>query len=256
MSLRPEILTSLCVMLCSAFWLSWLAAGSPQNAKLSSNHQDQVQAQDRTLSNAHNANALDACALLTGGEIAAILGEPLKELKPSVQATRNMNMSQCLFVTSNFAKSASLLVAMPSSEDSGARNLRAFWRNQFHSPRKQEEERQPASIKGPAKSAFTSPREAPESRAVPNSESDRESHSEAEDGARKPRPISCASAWAASPKNPPASPNPSPSPPPSSPASTAILCSLSEDGGAFFTRAGCCPVPESGYEHQCQENTP
>lgn len=190
MSLRPEILTSLCVMLCSAFWLSWLAAGSPQNAKLSSNHQDQVQAQDRTLSNAHNANALDACALLTGGEIAAILGEPLKELKPSVQATRNMNMSQCLFVTSNFAKSASLLVAMPSSEDSGARNLRAFWRNQFHSPRKQEEERQPASIKGPAKSAFTSPREAPESRAVPNSESDRESHSEAEDGARKPRPIS------------------------------------------------------------------
>ena len=171
MSLRPEILTSLCVMLCSAFWLSWLAAGSPQNAKLSN-------------------KALDACSLLTSTDIAAILGEPLHEIKPSTQATGNMNMSQCVFVTQNFAKSASLAVATPGAEDSDGRNLRAFWRNQFHSPHTQEQERRPASIKGPAKSAFTSPREAPESRAVPNSESDGESDSEAEDDARKPRPIS------------------------------------------------------------------
>ena len=121
--------------------------------------------------------------------VRVVLGEPLQELKPSVQATRNMNMSQCLFVTGNFAKSASLLVAMPGSEDFGARNLRAFWRNQFHSPPKQEEERRPASIKSPAKSAFTSPREAPESKAAPYSEADREFDSEAEDDARKPRPI-------------------------------------------------------------------
>jgi hypothetical protein len=176
-------------MLCSAFWLSWLAAGSQQNTKLSSNQdQAQRQAQSQTKTNEHKD--LDPCSLLSGNDIAAILGEPLQELKPSVQATRNMNMSQCLFVTRNFAKSASLLVAMPGSEDSGARNLRALWRNQFHSPRKQEEERRPASIKSPAKSAFTSPREAPEPKAVPNSESDRESDNEAEDDARKPRPIS------------------------------------------------------------------
>src|SRR5258708_8887923 len=100
MSLRPEILTSLCVMLCSAFWLSWLAAGSPQNAKISSNHQDQVQAQDRTLSNAHNANALDACSPLTGDETTGILGAPLKELKTSVQATRNTKLSEPLFFPS------------------------------------------------------------------------------------------------------------------------------------------------------------
>jgi hypothetical protein len=171
MSLRPEILTSLCVMLCSAFWLSWLAAGSPQNTKLRN-------------------KALDACSLLTSTDISTILGEPLHELKPSTQATGKMNMSQCVFVTQNFAKSASLAVATPGAEDSGGRNLRAFWRNQFHSPRKQEEERRPASIKTPAKSAFTSPREAPESEAVPYSEADRESDSEAEDDARKPRPIS------------------------------------------------------------------
>jgi hypothetical protein len=189
MSLRPEILTALCVMLCSAFWLSWLAAGSPQNTKLSSN-QDQAQAQAQTQTKTNARSALDACALLTGQEIAAILGEPLRELKPSTRATGNMNMSQCVFVTQNFAKSASLAVATPGAEDSGAHNLRAFWRNQFHSPRKQEEERRPASIKSPAKSAFTSPREAPESKVVPYSEADRESDSEAEDSARKPRPIS------------------------------------------------------------------
>jgi hypothetical protein len=168
-------------MLCSAFWLSWLAAGLPQNTKPSSN-EDQVQAQDRTRTKTNAHDSVDACTLLTGSEIAAILGEPLHELKPSTQATGNMNMSQCLFVTRNFAKSTSLLVAMPSSEDSDARKLRAFWRNQFHSPRKQEEERRPASIKSPAKSAFTSPREAPEPKAVPNSESDRESDS----GRRRP----------------------------------------------------------------------
>src|SRR5258708_33687115 len=154
MSLRSEILPALCVMLCSAFWLSWLAAGSPQTAKLSN-------------------KALDACSLLTSTDIAAILGEPLHEIKPSTQATGNMNMSQCVFVTQNFAKSASLAVATPGAEDSGAHNLRAFWRNQFHSPRKQEEERRPSSTNTPAQSAFTSPPEAPEPRAVPSYETTR-----------------------------------------------------------------------------------
>jgi hypothetical protein len=73
-----------------------------------------------------------------------------------------MNMSQCLFVTRDAAKSASLAVATPASADSGARSLRAFWRSQFHSPPKQEEERRPASRKSPAESAFSSSREARE----------------------------------------------------------------------------------------------
>src|SRR5258708_1369771 len=151
MSLRPEILTALCVMLCSAFWLSWLPPVSPQNAKLSN-------------------KALDACSLLTSTDIAAILGEPLHEIKPSTQATGNMNMSQCVFVTQNFAKSASLAVATPGAEDSDGRNLRAFWRNQLHSPHTQEQERRPASIKGPAKSAFTSPPKPPQSTPLPHTQ--------------------------------------------------------------------------------------
>jgi hypothetical protein len=184
------MLTSLCVLLCSAFWLSWLAAGSPRNTKLTSSQDSALgnaQVEVRTKTKAKNS--VDACSLLTGVEIAAVLGEPLQELKPTSQATGNINMSQCLFVTRNFAKSASLAVATPSIEDSGARSLRAFWRNQFH-PLKPEEKRRPAPRKTPAKSAFSSPREALKSEVVPYRQSDDESGSEAEDDARKPQPIS------------------------------------------------------------------
>jgi hypothetical protein len=80
-------------------------------------------------------------------------------------------------------------VATPSSEDSGARSLRAFWRNQFH-PLKPEEKRRPGSRKTPAKSAFNAPREALKSEVVPYRQSDDESSSEADDAARKPRLIS------------------------------------------------------------------
>jgi hypothetical protein len=101
-------------------------------------------------------------------------------------------MSHCLFVTRNFAKSASLDVATPASGNSSARRLRAFWRNQFHSPLKQEE-RRPASRKVPAQSAFRSSVAAPTTDAISGplddeSESN-ESESEAEAAAGKPRPI-------------------------------------------------------------------
>ena len=155
MSFRPEILTSLCVMLCSALWFSWLAADAPQNVKLVRgwNHA-QAESQVEARSTASANKTLDACSLLT--DIAAILGEPLQELKPSVQATSSMKVSLCLFVTRDFAKSVSLAVTTPAAVDTGARSLRALWRNQFHSPRKPEEEKRPASRKNPAESTFTS----------------------------------------------------------------------------------------------------
>jgi hypothetical protein len=180
---RSGILTLLCArLLSSAFCLSGPAAGSPNAQQNTSKDQPQAQAQPR----APKAKALDVCSLLTGSDIAAVLGEPLQGLKPTVQATRNMNMSQCLFVTRDFAKSASLVVATANSGDFGGRRLRAFWRNQFHSPRKQEEETRPASRKSPAKSAFIESREAPKSKAATPSKS----ASEADEDARTPRPIS------------------------------------------------------------------
>lgn len=193
MSHRPAIRTLSCaLLLCSAFWISGQAAGSPQQRITSSSH-DQTQVKAQPQGNANTSATLDACSLLTGKEIASVLGEPLQELKPSVQATGNMTMLQCLFVTRDFAKSASLAVATPGANDTGAHSLRTFWRNQFHSPRKPEEEKRPASRKTPAKSAFASPREARESKAAPygesDSESNREPDREADEAARKPRPI-------------------------------------------------------------------
>lgn len=187
MSPRPEILTALCVMLCSALWLSWLAAAAPQTAKLISGPlpapQSQVEVGTKTV-----RKTLDACSLLTGGEIAAVLGEPLQELKPGTQESGHMNMSHCLFITRDFVKSASLSVATPSTADSGAGQLRSFWRQQFHSSHKQEEDRQPASRKGPAAESAFQPSHDTVVEGPPSHQSNQEN--EAEEAARKPRPIS------------------------------------------------------------------
>ena len=167
-SKTPTLTGSL--LLCAAFWPSASSFASPQKSR-----SGQVQMQTRTDANA--SKNIDACSLLTGKEITVFLGEALDALNPSVQSAGNLKMSHCLFVTRNFAKSASLDVATPASGDSSARSVRTFWRNQFHSPIKCEEERRPASRKSPAQSAFTS------------GISDRESESEAEAEAGRPRPI-------------------------------------------------------------------
>ena len=176
MRYRLRILTLMCAMLpCAAFWPSGPSLASPQNA------QPGGQPDIRTRTNAHRGNNFDACSLLTGKEITDLLGEPLDALNPSARSAGNLKMSHCLFVTRNFAKSASLDVATPASGDSGARNLRAFWRNQFHSSRKHEEERRPAARKTPEQSAFSS--------AAGARTTEVESESEAEAEAGKPLPV-------------------------------------------------------------------
>ena len=178
MTLRPDILTSACALFFSAVWLFWLATSSPANAKPAggpSYFSMPSQAKPRV---AGASKSFDACSLLTGNEIANVLGEPLQELKPGAQSNGSINMSHCLFVTRDFAKSASVDLATPGAGDSGARNLRAFWRNQFHSLHRQEGEKRPTSTKTPSNSAFLSFGEAGQSQ------------DEDEDAARKPRAIS------------------------------------------------------------------
>jgi hypothetical protein len=191
---RPAIRTLHCaLLLCSAYGLCGPAVGLPAK-KIISSRQDRTQANEQPQTKTNTNGTLDACSLLTDSEIASVLGEPLQERKPSVQATGNIRMSQCVFVTRDFAKSASLAVATPAATDTGGHSLRAFWRNQFHSPRKPEEEKRPASRKTPAKSAFASSPEGPESKASPHgesgSESNREPDNEADEAGRKPQPIS------------------------------------------------------------------
>ncbi len=180
------------LLLCSACGLCGPAVGLAAKKIISSSRertQTNAQPQAKTKTN----GTLDACSLLTDSEIASVVGEPLQERKPSVQATGNMRMSQCVFVTRDFAKSASLAVATPAPTDTGGHSVRAFWRNQFHSPRRPEEEKRPASLKTPANSAFLSSRVAGESKAFPDgksaSESNREPENAADEAGRKPQPI-------------------------------------------------------------------
>jgi hypothetical protein len=170
MSCRSMIRTLMCaLLLCYAFWPYRAPLASPQKT------QPAGHAHTQTQTNTNASRNVDACSLLTGAEITAVLGEPLDATKPSVQSAGHLKMSHCLFVTRNFAKSASLDVTTPGSGDSSARSLRAFWRNQFHVPPKRQEEARPAARKIPAQSGFRP--------------SDSESESEAEAEASKPRPI-------------------------------------------------------------------
>jgi hypothetical protein len=101
-------------------------------------------------------------------------------------------MSQCVFVTQSFAKSASLAAATPGIDDPSARDLRAFWHNQFHSPHKREhEEGRPASINIPEKSAFSDSREAAaKEEASAHGTLTAEQEDDSEHIIRAPRPIS------------------------------------------------------------------
>jgi hypothetical protein len=74
----------------------------------------------------------DACILLTSAEIEAVQGEPVKETKASVQPNGEMLISECLFHTTNFAKSVSVALATPYSAKPSALTPRIFWQKQFH----------------------------------------------------------------------------------------------------------------------------
>src|SRR5229473_393208 len=82
----------------------------------------------------------DACILLTSAEIEAVQGEPVKETKASVQSNGEMLISECLFHTTNFAKSVSVVLATPSSAKPSALTPRKFWRKQFRAPGMEEDE--------------------------------------------------------------------------------------------------------------------
>ena len=98
-----------------------------------------------------------------------MLGEPVKETKPSAQPASGMKVSQCLFVTPTPAKSVSLSLTSPAP--SSRNSVRQFWKNQFHAPQAAENEKDEEEL--PA-----------DRRAGANSEAEREREE------RKPRPIS------------------------------------------------------------------
>ena len=79
-----------------------------------------------------NKGTIDACKLLTADEIQTIQRDTLKDIKPTARAGGTFIINQCFYATSQFVNSVSLTVTQQSS-DTGAENIREFWKQRFWS---------------------------------------------------------------------------------------------------------------------------
>ncbi len=80
------------------------------------------------------------CMLLTRAEVEAVQGERVKEVRPNLQSSDGMLLSECLFQTDTSAKSVSVALATPIPAGPSALTPRKFWQMQFHPSGLQEEE--------------------------------------------------------------------------------------------------------------------
>jgi hypothetical protein len=108
--------------------------GSPQKAKAGN-----VSASARV--------KIDVCMLLSGAEVEAVQGEPVKETKASTQPSGGILMSQCVFHTTTSAKSVNVALATPQRGGRSGLAPREFWQRQFHSAEVKEEETRVAGNK-------------------------------------------------------------------------------------------------------------
>jgi len=85
------------------------------------------------------AQPIDPCKLLTGEDIKSVQGDTLEETEPGTEpSVHGLEQALCLYRTSTPVKSVSIAVA------SGARKqLREYWRKQFHRGAERQEEAQP-----------------------------------------------------------------------------------------------------------------
>ena len=97
---------------------------------------------------ASNANAsssskstIDACKLLTGEEIKTIQRDTLKDVTLTAPSGGTFIVSQCFYATNNFVNSVSLTVTQQSS-NTGAENIREFWKQRFRSAGSHDRERE------------------------------------------------------------------------------------------------------------------
>ena len=73
----------------------------------------------------------DVCELIEPGEIRAVQDVPVKELKASEQNVRGLHFAQCVFATTDFARSVSLTLIRGTAASSGA-TARGYWADTFH----------------------------------------------------------------------------------------------------------------------------
>lgn len=103
------------------------------------------QAQTEPQPPAPAVSPINACALLTGEEIEAILGEAVQEQTPSAKIETGVANAQCFFKLPTFTKSISVSVTQGSGP--GPHAPRAFWKTAFSDQKVQPPERADGRIK-------------------------------------------------------------------------------------------------------------
>jgi hypothetical protein len=74
---------------------------------------------------------LDACSLLTGQEIEAVVGSPIKDTKASENSDGGFRVSQCFYTAETFSKSVSLSLTEANSGSPQKRSPKRFWKETF-----------------------------------------------------------------------------------------------------------------------------
>src|SRR5438477_13178704 len=74
---------------------------------------------------------IDACTLITGEEVQAIQGSPVRDAKASEQSDGSFRVGQCFYSAETFNKSVSLAVTQSDPASAKARNPKDFWKETF-----------------------------------------------------------------------------------------------------------------------------
>ena len=82
-------------------------------------------------SQAAPARPVDACRLLNGEEIRTIQSVPLRESKASLDRSKSLTFAQCVFATTDLARSVSVTVISGSDGDAAL----GYWKRTFHPER-------------------------------------------------------------------------------------------------------------------------
>ncbi len=72
-----------------------------------------------------------ACTLITGEEVQAIQGSPVRDAKASEQSDGSFRVGQCFYSAETFNKSVSLAVTQSDPASAKARNPKDFWKETF-----------------------------------------------------------------------------------------------------------------------------
>lgn len=73
----------------------------------------------------------DVCTLITRDEVSAIEGSPVKDVKPSGNASGGLRFAQCFYTTEEFSRSVSLAATLTDSTKGPGRSVKQYWKETF-----------------------------------------------------------------------------------------------------------------------------